>query len=162
MVYLTTDAGASWQAISLPVPNNSYAVYTTAVRLVPGAGVLVVVSANYGPQAVVVSADHGRSWRQVDLRPFPALLADASFVDATHWWASRLGVLYKTDDAGRTWKSISMIGVPEYWNDEPVHVIDARNAWLRMTSAARSSDSALATTSDGGVHWTPVNVPRPG
>jgi hypothetical protein len=137
-------------------------MYLTAARLVPGGGALVVVNANFGARTAFGSVDQGHSWGEVISPPSPAKLEDASFVDATHWWASRIGLLYKTDDAGRTWKAISMTGVPEYWNDEPAHVIDAKHAWLRMTSAARSSDSALAMTSDGGVHWTPVNVPRPG
>lgn len=162
IVYMTADAGARWQAINLPVPTNTYAAYFTAVRLIPGGGVLVAVGSNFGPLAVFVSVDQGHSWREVKIPRPSAAWAAASFVDSTHWWASGSRLLYKTDDAGLTWRGISMAGLPDDWNDQPARVIDAKHGWLPMISMAGSSDSALAMTSDGGLHWTPVNVPRPG
>ena len=173
-LYATLDGGANWRqiglpvtatALPLPVPQGKPYVqgYTTAIRLLPGEGVLAQSFDWVGHVNLYVSVDHGDSWSQIVRPPDPATIADVSFVDATHWWASRFGFLYKSSDGGRTWQPQKMI-VPEVvgdWNLGPLSTIDGRHAWLIMRTGAMRSSSALLMTSDGGRNWTLVNVPQP-
>ena len=104
--------------------------------------------------------DRGHSWLQVELPPGPFQYGGLSFVDDQHWWVSNANILSKTSDAGQTWQQVRTVDpdVSGDWTFQPAQVIDARHAWLIMsTPLARG----LAMSSDGGMHWTPVTVPQP-
>jgi hypothetical protein len=174
-VYATFDGGSAWRAIRLPVPHipvtdptpgKPYLVdYTTSIRLLPGGGVLVEADSPTRAD-FYISLDRGLTWTPIPPVPSPASLGDLSFVDAKHWWASRWSILFKTSDAGRTWKSVRTV-VPGYlgdWQFDRAQVIDAGHAWLtmRLSSARAPAVTGLATSADGGVSWNPVNVPKPG
>src|SRR5437868_2879456 len=94
--YLTLDGGSRWRAIALPLSTPGYAIYTSSVKVLPGSGVLALVTAEAGFAAAYYSDDRGRTWQQVVAPPQPDLLAGVSFLDAAHWWVSRNGVLFKT------------------------------------------------------------------
>lgn len=148
-----------------PYPPQVDASYTSEVSLLPGSGVLAVVSAAYGDVTVLVSFDHGASWRVVALPSAHYQIGDLAFVDNRHWWISRWNVLYKTSDAGMSWKSVDTFDPVnlDVWSIGPARVIDSRHAWAEMQSTtSRGAAWGLAMPSDGGVHWTPVNVPQPG
>jgi photosystem II stability/assembly factor-like uncharacterized protein len=71
----------------------------------------------------------------------------------------RYGALWKSSDAGRSWKLVSQ--QTDGWDYLP-HVIDANHAWAEVFgSAPGHSGVGLAVTSDGGLHWTQVSAPRP-
>ncbi len=177
-VYSTRDGGASWRAIALPVAQPSGVTptppsgkgfplgYHTSVVLLPGNGVIAQVADYSGAVGgAFTSFDHGQSWRLIPPPPAPAELADLSFVDSRHWWASRWDILFKTSDAGQTWTPVHTVppDIPGDWTFGPAHVIDSGHAWLQMTSAnRRNGASGLEMTSDGGVHWVAANVPEPG
>jgi photosystem II stability/assembly factor-like uncharacterized protein len=164
VVYLTLDAGASWQTIQVPTPRSAAAGrgYLTSVRLVPGGGVVVLVSDDSKRVLdAFFSSDRGNSWREVT---FPVALTtsdDLSFVNATTWWSLASGQIYKTTDAGTTWTRLAVSGLPDGWRFESAQAIDTNHAWWAMVSSARSTTSGLAMTSDGGKHWTMVNPPQP-
>jgi photosystem II stability/assembly factor-like uncharacterized protein len=164
IVYLTVDGGANWRTITTPVPSAapSGPGYATGARLVPGGGVLVLASDETGRLlGAFFSSDRGGSWREVT---FPVAIKtsdDLSFVDATQWWLLQAGQLYKTTDEGITWTHVSPVGLPDGWSLQAARAIDAQHAWWSMVSSASSTVSALAMTSDGGSHWTTVNVPQP-
>jgi photosystem II stability/assembly factor-like uncharacterized protein len=158
VVWRTLDGGASWQPIMVSSLSGSY---TTSVRLLPGGGVLVLVSGEVGLQTAFISADQGASWQEVLSLP-PIDPQDLYIAGAKHWWAFLPdGVLYTTTNAGQTWQGISEQGLPKLWNFETAGAIDADHAWRSLLSPEHSTESALAMTADGGAHWKMVNPPQP-
>jgi len=162
-VYLTIDGAVTWRAVAIPPPasaNNPG--YLTTVSVAPGGQVVVLISDETMLLGAYASDDLGKSWRAVTLPPTLSTFADLSFVDAIHWIALRAGYVYKTADAGARWSSVPVSGLPDDWRYVDAHAIDGDHAWWSMIATARSTDSALAMTSDGGRHWKTVNVPNPG
>jgi len=162
IVYLTLDGAATWNAVPIPlIPSEHSSRYLTAVAVAPGGQVVVLVDDESALLGAYSSDDIGRSWQA--LHPPPALssFADLSFVDASDWIAMRAGFVYRTADAGLTWRRVDVQGLPEDWRYLDAHAIDATHAWWSMVATSRSTDSALAMTSDGGRHWKTVNVPKP-
>ena len=158
IVYHTTDGGASWHPI--PVSPERGSEFFTSVALIPGGSVLVVATGGSGLVNVYLSSDQGGTWQT--LPQTASDLASVKFVDANDWWATNDGVIFQTADAGSSWRQVSPLGFPEYWNFQTAGVIDADHAWWAITSAALSTNNGLAMTSDGGAHWRMVNPPQPG
>jgi photosystem II stability/assembly factor-like uncharacterized protein len=162
-VYRTLDGGVTWQPIEVPSPGGGTPDlgYVTSALLVPGGGALAMVSDVFGdPLGASITNDGGITWQS---RNFPAPVAsdDLSFVDATHWWVLRLGKVYRSSDAGRSWTEVPASGLPPLWSYLSGRVIDGRSAWWALVSQESSSRTALALTSDGGAHWTMHNMPQP-
>ena len=164
IVYLTLDGGESWRTIAIPSSPTAAPSpgYLTSARLVPGAGVLVLVSDESAHVlGGFLSPDQGRSWQDVRFPGAVTTSDNFSFVDASHWWLLRHRQVYKTSDAGSTWTLMAVAGLPDGWRYEAARAIDAQHAWWAMVSSARSTRSALAMTSDGGKHWAMVTPPQP-
>jgi hypothetical protein len=72
----------------------------------------------------------------------------------------RFGTLWKSSDAGQSWKHVGQ-QLDDF--DYRPHVIDAKHAWaeLRSSTGTRFPVTGLAMSSDAGLHWTYVNVPKP-
>jgi photosystem II stability/assembly factor-like uncharacterized protein len=158
-VFSTSNGGLTWIPHPLPqagTPNENGLVEATDVRLLPGRGVMATTG-----QFAFTSQDGGADWRPV-VAPPGARFSDMAFQDATHWWAMPSGNLFKTSDGGQTWTHVSLQF--DDWQYR-VGVVDARHAWARLDQSTGSQDplrgTALALTSDGGVHWSYANVPRP-
>jgi len=170
MVYSSADGGATWQPHVLPTPSplpggkllppQGTDAFTTTVSLLPGAGVVAFVDA-YVQSAAFTSFDGGRSWRALALPPGETSYSDFVFQDSTHWWAMRFGTLWKSSDAGQSWKHVGQ--QLDDWDYRP-HVIDANHAWAELHGSigTRFSVTGLAMTRDAGMRWTYVNVPMPG
>jgi photosystem II stability/assembly factor-like uncharacterized protein len=166
----TVDGGSSWRPTTIEIPPHALPtsappaseLLITQLTLMPQRGILAVVADLAGELIGVTSLDSGQTWRTISPPPEPTRYDDISFVDDTHWWASRFGYLFKTSDAGQTWQRVDLKPLLGDWNYQPSHVIDSMHAWSMMISTGHSTDTALAMTSDGGVTWTAVNVPRPG
>ena len=154
-VYLSTDAGATWQARDLPRTGDLPEVgFLTSVRLLPGHGVVAYVFAQaQGPLHTYASFDAGTTWSRVSWPASPGDGGTFFFEDAAHWWVFQQLVLYKTADSGRTW---SRVAVRTSAAPTQVQVLDSLNAWGQLDDG---TGSQLVTTSDGGLQWTPMNVP---
>ena len=159
VVYLTADGGATWEALPMSFPTDDFVAQLT---LLPDHGVLAVLTDAFSNLIGFTSFDAGQTWRRIAGPPWPTRYFDFSFVDDAHWWATRYGLVFTTSDAGQTWHKVNVMPLLEDWNYQTSQVIDSRHAWSEMISMGNSMVTALAMTSDGGVHWTPVNVPRPG
>ena len=168
IVYGTSDRGMTWQAIAVPfearavIPGGKPVFYSSFAQAVPGGGVLVVTNDVFGNYEGAVSFDMGRSWKRTQLPTQQPYLDVFSFLDTRAWWVSDPGLLlYRTEDGGQTWHGVRTVVADSLndWTFESAHMVDAKHGWALIT--LRSS-SGLALTSDGGVHWSAVNVPRPG
>ena len=127
--------------------------------VLPGAGVLAVVTGSFGQQRAFTSFDRGATWRLIVSLPGATTFADVLYLDGHTWWSMQSGFLYKTSDSGQSWKELQAARLQESWSYSP-QVIDANDAWAQLTDAL--NENALALSSDGGVSWTAVNVPPPG
>ncbi len=168
--YSTIDGGMSWQSHALPVTvvgkggvaEGSRPLVETTVDVLPGAGVLAVVFDPNGTPVGLTSFDRGSTWRRLAPPPGSTAYGDFLFQDTFHWWAMRFGALFKSSDAGQTWKQVSL--QLDDW-DYLLLVIDAKHAWAQLVPTfPRTSlpqGTGLATTADGGLHWSPANVPNP-
>jgi photosystem II stability/assembly factor-like uncharacterized protein len=168
-VYSTLDGGATWQPHALPhdpqaspgPPPGSNFTFKTWVSLLPGVGVMAYTR-NSADEGAYTSFDGGTTWRAVAPPPGNATYSDFVFQDSTHWWAMHLGDLWKSSDAGQSWKMVSR--QLDGWGYNP-QVIDAKHAWAELLAypGVRDPDqgTGLAMTSDGGLHWTQVDTPRP-
>ncbi len=173
VAYSTSDGGRSWHAHTIALPPFTFPTpdpgkpqppgpaYSVAAQVLPGIGVIAIVSDYSGNRIGFTSFDEGSTWRPVVL-PNPATYDDITYVDGRHWWAWRFGFLFKTSDGGATWQETHVAPLLDNWIYSPAHVIDAEHAWSQMTFAARGGGSALSMTTDGGVSWHTVNVPKPG
>ena len=164
VVYLTVDGGTSWRTIGIPsLPNAPPgAGYLTTPRLVPGGAVVVLVSDDSGHGlGAFLSGNQGLSWRQVTFPIAESTSDDLAFVGATNWWLLRSGAVWTTTNASLNWTRLAPAGLPDGWRYETARVIDAHHAWWPMVSSFKSTNSALAMTSDGGAHWKMVNPPQP-
>lgn len=173
-VYATFDGGVTWRSILLPAalgpvppqPSGKAfpAPYSTGVHLLPGNGAFAQEDDYFGQVADFITLDRGATWSSIKAPPEPASNGDISFLDSRHWWASRFGLIYKTSDAGRSWQAVHTTFPDELdgWNLNSAEAIDAKHAWLVVTSEPPSGRrSALMMSSDAGAHWSLVNLPTP-
>ena len=164
IVYVTVNAGGSWQMIPIPSPGaaSSAAGYLTSARLVPGGAVLVLVSDDSAHVlGAFLSGNRGVSWRQVAFPTAVSTSDDLVLVDATNWWLLLSGHIWTTPNGGLNWMQVAPVDLPDGWRFEGARVLDKQHAWWSLVSSAKSTNSALAMTSDGGEHWKMVNVPQP-
>ncbi len=169
-VYSSIDGGVTWLAHPLPVmvvgkggfADGKAQPVESTVALLPGAGVLAVVFDPNGTPVGLTSFDGGSTWRRLAPPPGSTGYGDFIFEDTFHWWAMRFGTLFKSSDAGQTWKQVSL--QLDDW-DYLLLVIDAKHAWAQLVPTfphtSLPQGTGLATTADGGLHWSPANVPNP-
>ena len=154
-VYSSSDAGQSWQRHDVPGFWDPALGYDVFPDLVPVAGVVVTAfcecansTAQPGP-FYYTSSDGGTTWRVV---PSPGFLA---YQDSTHWWATTSDALFKSSDAGRSWKQVATM--PTSWQVFGPVILDPMHAWASINVMG---GFGLALTSDGGLHWTLAKVPK--
>jgi hypothetical protein len=167
MAYSTPDGGITWRSLAIPLapglfptPSPDDPNFDVNVVLLPGAGVLAVVGGPFGWERAFTSFDGGATWKLVSSPPDLTPIASFLYVDAKHWWAMGTGSVYRTSDAGQTWKRVEAPALLEGWKYSP-HVIDSGHAWAELLTTTPTVQGALVLSSDGGVSWTPANVPQP-
>ena len=158
-VWVTHDGGITWARRDLPSYQDTPQPAATHVRLLPRVGVVVYTFPSEGavrPDQMrnYASLDGGRSWGAISSASTIGDLGNYAFQDATHWWSIQDRALYKTADAGRTWTGVAV----EPADLSLLHVFDARHAWAQLDEGFGTE---LVFTADGGLHWTPTNVPSP-
>ncbi|MFE3946531.1 S8 family serine peptidase [Streptomyces sp. NPDC059118] len=133
-----------------PVGPNSEA---GAVALSPGRPKQAVLT-QFQKAAPWLTTDSGASWRQLGRLPVAdgtgPLVVDAKNPD--RWWyavnsvhdGSRRGALLRTDDNGRTWRTL----------DFPNTRITALAADERTRTLVAVTSDALLVSTDAGDHWT--------
>jgi photosystem II stability/assembly factor-like uncharacterized protein len=176
-VYSTVDGGASWEPHALPTPSGPGLAVDTTVGLLPGVGVIAYT--DYSLQGVAInspphtsfaytSIDGGTTWRSVTLpadcprgrsSPCPSLpLWTVTFQDTSHWWVASPDTVWESSDAGQSWQSVYQ--QLDNWVYQP-QFVDVKHGWADLFVGTPGQASGLAMTSDGGLHWTQVNAPRP-
>ncbi len=107
VVYRTEDGGAHWAVQGFPVPP----VDVRSFVAIDGD----VAWAAYGGPRLLYTNDGGKNWSYVGTGS-AAVLTTVSFPNAATGFAAGKGVIYKTEDGGRTWFPIP--GAPEiFWGD---------------------------------------------
>lgn len=161
-VYASSDAGQSWQRHDLPAPPGGSwdptLAYQAFVDLLPGAG---VVASAFGECAqngclapgpfYLTSSAGGITWR-----PFPSPPGVLAYQDSVHWWAMSANALFKSSDAGQSWRQVATL--PPGRQFTVPGILDSMHAW---SSLFVMGGYGLAVTNDGGLHWTEANVPQP-
>jgi photosystem II stability/assembly factor-like uncharacterized protein len=167
-IYLSVDGGQTWQSRDIPEPPGRPPDQTQvvgALRLLPGIGVIALVAFSDGRRfqdfQELTSFDLGRTWTPV-VPPVQSnglgIMRQDSFEDATHWWAVDGGGLYKSPDAGQSWKLIlAKLENSDNWLYS-IQVLDSMHAFSRI---GIGQVTGLVVTNDGGLHWARVNVPEP-
>ena len=148
-VYLSGDAGRSWQRHDLPPPpGRTWGInnFTTIVQLLPQFGAVATTEGG-----VFTTVDAGSTWRYVPPSP-----GEVGYQDAFHWWAISGTALFKSWDAGQTWGLITD-SLPDWQFVGSPLVLDSKHAWAVTVAGG----GGLALTNDGGLHWTRANVPHP-
>jgi len=172
-VYSTVDGGASWEPHPLPRPSGPSAAVDTHIGLLPGAGVIAytVYSVPGYPanSFAYTSTDGGTTWRSVTppadcprgrSSPCPSLPTYlVTFQDTSHWWVASPDTVWESSDAGQSWQSVYQ--QLDNWIVQP-QFVDVKHGWADLfIGSAGGQASGLAMTSDGGLHWTQVDAPRP-
>jgi photosystem II stability/assembly factor-like uncharacterized protein len=104
---------------------------------------------------VMLSDDHGASWRQAKSVPTRVLLTAVYFVDAEYGWAvGHDETILNTADGGETW--IRTHFAPEA--QQPLLDLWFAN---RVSGIAVGAYGAYFTTNDGGRHWSSAKFSPP-
>jgi photosystem II stability/assembly factor-like uncharacterized protein len=155
-VYLSDDDGNIWTRIDLPPPPAaSWAGDRSlvGVDLLPHSGVAAHTPPADQPEQVIFSLsltsfDRGKSWVYVPVPP-----GVVAYQDARHWWAIKGKALFKSSDAGQSWRLVTNT-LPEL--QYIPHVLDSKHAWALTIVVG---GYGLAVTGDGGLHWSQATVP---
>lgn len=148
-LYLTTDAGKTWQEIGDNLPSDvqvcGYPVVLDSATFLLGCG-------NYGGgmPGILRSEDGGMTWARVSDHGGGALMMTAS--DGTMYWASvNTDGIVKSTDQGKTWSDA--LGAGQLLQVAPVELPDGRIAAVGKAEVVISEDQ--------GEHWTLASAPYP-
>ena len=159
-VYSSSDGGRSWNRHDLPIPAFGLAPGAIAsVQLIPGTSVVASLDEGSGPDYPVTSFDGGASWNFVATPPTYGFTFRGSigFQDAYNWWDTDGSTLFKSSDAGRTWSlSNNVLAGLFFWQ-----FLDSKHWWGLFFGRGTAPGQGLASTADGGLHWTQSSVPDP-
>jgi photosystem II stability/assembly factor-like uncharacterized protein len=153
---MTTDGGASWQAVALPAPpGDSRPLSDMGVPAVfpDGTGLVWAVRGFQDATAYVYrSPDSGRTWGS-PVQVQEQSLGVTVFVDPAHWWRAAGTVTVRTSDGGRSWYrgGTAPNGLSFSW----LQPVSERIAWAAGVKPDLAA-AELLRTDDGGDHWSAV------
>ncbi|WP_409301253.1 WD40/YVTN/BNR-like repeat-containing protein [Pseudomonas sp. B11] len=145
----------SLQASPLPaVPAVQSSIATQATMLdAAWAGERLVAVGDHG--IVLLSDDHGKSFRQASSVPLSTPLTGVSFVDASHGWAvGHWGAILVTADGGESWQ-IQRLSSEE---DRPLFAVHFFNT---QQGVAVGLWALVLITEDGGLTWKEQHLQAP-
>jgi photosystem II stability/assembly factor-like uncharacterized protein len=164
VLYRSTDAGAEWAPIRLPLPPGFVPPYgdgfSTGAPVFDGSQVTVPIEFAVGgpplPRIRVVvyrSDDDGASWHLV---PLPSRISTfPDVIDAAHWITTDGTTLTATADRGRHWRT---------WRPD-VRLVDHIGEPMRLQFltplvgwALPLAGGTTLTTTDGGLRWKPLVI----
>ncbi|HVS05774.1 MAG TPA: YCF48-related protein [Candidatus Dormibacteraeota bacterium] len=180
-LYVTHDAGASWQSEHLASPPGfetwqpGYELPTFTDRL---DGVLPVqlLSQKAFTVSFYVTSDGGRTWRSKQTLPAlstsPMELPEIDVVSTNLWIAVYRNQILRTEDRGQTWSAVSTSGGPT----SEVDFVNGQAGWGRMERSEGNCGivdgvfpngtppqnckqfADLLGTTDGGRTWTKIDL----
>ena len=175
VLFKTTDGGTNWQVISPDLTRESWdipasvGVYTTdEMKKMPRRGVIYTVAPSYKDINTIwcgtddgyiqLTRDGGKSWKNVT-PPEISSWSKISMMDAGHSGTNTAYAavnrircndnhpyIYKTTDAGKTWKKI-VNGLP----DDPVNVV--KEDPLQQGLLFAGTETTVYVSFDDGEHW---------
>jgi photosystem II stability/assembly factor-like uncharacterized protein len=178
-LYVSQDGGRTWQFAQFPGPPGAG---------VPGADALLSTPTMFGTRGIVAlevpgrpdsfsytTVDGGLTW--ADPRPLPGRDLTLGFADAAHWWGLSQQGLYRTADAGQTWKLVSSKLPAVADRFVGVSAVSPQILWATVEGTLAASYKAgvpesacmptllgpacyfLIRSTDGGITWTVVKLP---
>ena len=107
LLFETTDGGDSWKQLSVDAD-----ILPSSVCFVGNVGWLagsrrIVNGDSVRLEGVLLrTTDGGNHWQPVELGPDEPFLTDVRFADAEHGWLVGRDTLYRSEDGGKTWRSV--------------------------------------------------------
>ena len=145
--------------IASPVPRSSY--HVTAVDFVSPTTGWVVANLEVGDRAFVLhTTDRGATWSQQLSVPTGGSTQYFRFFDTVGGVFALVGsrpVLYRTDDAGRTWTTMPVLS--KWTTALSWSFIDADHGWI-LADPGQGAPASLYRTVDGG--WRAVELEQRG
>lgn len=137
----TSDAGATWEPVAVPVKDN-----LTSIYFVGDHGWIAGWTG-----AILHSKDGGKTWERQSSGILHAL-DDIFFADEKHGWAvGWAGTILRTTDGGATWEQVRVPNV--MWSMSAVYFTDLNNGWIT------GFNGQILRSRDGGRTWEPVSSP---
>jgi photosystem II stability/assembly factor-like uncharacterized protein len=157
LLYVTHDAGVTWQQQTLPLPSG---VTEEQLEIIPPTffnardGILpvqVYIPTGGSENLVVyVTHDGGATWHSTaQVHASDRIVA---FADATHGWASDGSKLFATTDGGQQW---SQLPASSHLHDiASLNFVSSTTGWV-ISMPANAALELLKTT-DGGQTWSVI------
>jgi len=176
----STDAGQSWEDAAERFPGKFESVWDLLVR-----GPHVWLLGGWAPHASYRSDDAGKTWSRLALpegfEPYRAVtplssptaqLGTVYLLGARRSGRERVARLLRSDDAGRTWREVSLpANLPWHFHRSAVSFLTASEGWIGLVppglkSVAHGvwrkdpgSNPAVLYTEDGGARWERRELP---
>lgn len=151
-IYFTQDGGRTWRLSYAAIGRVEPILF--GIQVVSESEIWVVGTESFH------TTDGGRNWERV---PIGGL--SVHFVDREHGWSLDGGFLWKTADAGKTWRKIPLMlvapGVKERGGPWDIYFIDEDHGWIvtgERENDARdgAKEASIFYTSDGGETWREI------
>lgn len=139
-VYVSADAGRTWQSRTLPTEVQLRDAWLSDARR-------GFITGDRG--LLLLTEDAGQTWKPIAV-PSDDNFTSIFFVGARGWLAGQTGIILHSTDAGLTWNAQSS-GVSQ--GLESIFFADAEHGW------AVGWNAVVLRTTDGGKQWTRVAVP---
>jgi photosystem II stability/assembly factor-like uncharacterized protein len=153
------------------VVRATLALVGLALTLIGGADrrpptTLVVLAGRYSR---LLLSTNGRAWRDVTPAPRLFRIDDVQFLDSRHGFvaagscAGAVEALYRTSDAGRTWRRVSALQQHSCnaGATTTISFVDAQRGWSTEVEPTAGFAGRLVQTIDGGRSWKPIRRELP-